>query len=65
MIHCLDGLSGGILVLVRRLLSNKLFARFRVLSLAELSKTLSGNRTGNAGPCSETALPLASDHTPL
>src|SRR6266478_4257764 len=65
MLHCLDGLSVGILVLVGRSLSNKLFARFRVLSLAELSKILSGNRTGKAELCSKPALLLTCNHTPL
>ena len=48
VLHCLYGLSVGILVLVGRSLSNKLFACLRVLPLAELSKILSGNRTGKA-----------------
>jgi hypothetical protein len=46
MLHCLYGLSVGILVLVGRSLSNKLFACLRLLPLAELSKILSRNRTG-------------------
>jgi hypothetical protein len=46
MLHCLNGFSFGILVLVGRSLSNKLFACLRVLPLAELSKILSRNSTG-------------------
>src|ERR1700739_2565197 len=48
VLHCLYGLSVGILVLVGRSLSNKLFPCLRVLPLAELFKILSGNCTGNA-----------------
>jgi hypothetical protein len=65
MLHCLDGLSIGILVLVGRSLSNKLFACLRVPALAELSKILCRNRTGKPELCSETALPLARGRTPL
>src|SRR6185437_14127577 len=46
MLHCLDGFSSGILVLVGRSLSNKLFTCLRVLALAELAKILCRNCTG-------------------
>ena len=65
MLHRLDGLSVGILVLVGRSLSNKLFACLRVLALAELRKILGGNRTGKTELRSQPALPLARDHAPL
>src|SRR5260370_41583247 len=65
MLHRLNGFSVGILVLVRRSLSNKLFARFRVLSLTELSKILRRNCSAKAELCSKLPLPLASDHTAL
>ena len=48
MLHCLDGLSIGILVFIGGSLANKLFAGLRVLALAELGKILGRNRTGKA-----------------
>ena len=63
VLHRLDGLSVGVLVLVGRSLPDQLFSCFRVLALAEPCKILGRNRTGETESGGELALPLAPDFT--
>jgi len=65
MLHRLDCLAIGILVLIRSALANKLLAGDRMLALAEFGKVLGGNGPGEAELRSKPALPLARNHTAL
>jgi hypothetical protein len=59
VIHCFDGLSIGVLILIRSPLAYKLLAGHWVLALAEPREIFSRDRTGNAELCREATLPLA------
>ena len=65
MLHRLDGLAVGILIFVRRSLSDKLLPGLWMLALAKFREVLGRYGSDEAKLPGEAALPLARNHAAL
>jgi len=65
VLHRLDSLPVGILILIRRSLPNKLLAGLRMLALAQFREVLGRNGPGKAELLGQSPLPFACDDTAL